>query len=114
MDGILVRKILVVDDEPAIREMLITSLGVAGFECLEAADIQDAYWLITDQLPDLVLLDWMLPGASGIELLKRLRKEVTKAAFAHSSRWVWTPTKQTTTGGRLAITPPCKEMFYAS
>ena len=34
--------LLVVDDEPAIREMLITSLGVAGFECLEAADIQDA------------------------------------------------------------------------
>lgn len=43
MDGVLVKKILVVDDEPAIREMLITSLGVAGFECLEAADIQDAY-----------------------------------------------------------------------
>ncbi len=75
MDGFLVKKILVVDDEPAIREMLITSLGVAGFECLEAADIQDAYWLITDQLPDLVLLDWMLPGGSGIELLERLRKE---------------------------------------
>ena len=75
MDGVLVKKILVVDDEPAIREMLITSLGAAGFECLEAADIQDAYWLITDQLPDLVLLDWMLPGGSGIELLERLRKE---------------------------------------
>ena len=43
MDGILVKKILVVDDEPAIREMLITSLGVAGFECLEAAENQEAY-----------------------------------------------------------------------
>ena len=69
------KKILVVDDEPDLRDMLRFALETEGFECLEAADIQKAYWLITDQDPDLVLLDWMLPGGSGIELLSRLKKE---------------------------------------
>lgn len=69
------KKILVVDDESDLRDMLRFSLETEGFECLEAGDIQQAYWLITDQNPDLVLLDWMLPGGSGIELLTRLKKE---------------------------------------
>jgi len=69
------KKILVVDDEPDLRDMLRFALETEGFEVLEAADIQKAYWLITDQDPDLVLLDWMLPGGSGIELLSRLKKE---------------------------------------
>ena len=69
------KKILVVDDESDLRDMLRFALETEGFECLEAADIQEAYWLITDQNPDLVLLDWMLPGGSGLELLTRLRKE---------------------------------------
>jgi len=69
------KKILVVDDEPDLRDMLRFALETEGFEVLEAADTQKAYWLITDQDPDLVLLDWMLPGGSGIELLSRLKKE---------------------------------------
>ena len=69
------KKILVVDDEPDLRDMLRFALETEGFEILEAADTQKAYWLITDQDPDLVLLDWMLPGGSGIELLSRLKKE---------------------------------------
>ena len=69
------KKILVVDDEPDLRDMLRFALETEGFEVLEAADPQKAYWLITDQDPDLVLLDWMLPGGSGIELLSRLKKE---------------------------------------
>ena len=69
------KKVLVVDDEASIREMLRLALEISDFECLEAADIHEAYRLITDEAPDMVLLDWMLPGGSGIELLRRLKKE---------------------------------------
>ena len=68
-------RVLVVDDDAGIREMLRLVLETAGFECLESADIQEAYWQITDHPPDVLLLDWMLPGGSGIELLQRIRKD---------------------------------------
>jgi two-component system phosphate regulon response regulator PhoB len=68
------KKVLVVDDEASIREMLRLALEISDFECLEAADINEAYRLITDESPDMVLLDWMLPGGSGIEVLGRLKK----------------------------------------
>ena len=74
------KRVLVVEDEAGIREMLRFVLETAGFECLESTDIQEAYWQISDQPPDIVLLDWMLPGGSGIELLQRIRKdEATRA-----------------------------------
>ena len=74
------KKVLVVDDEASIREMLRLALEISDFKCLEAADIHEAYRLVTDELPDIVLLDWMLPGGSGIELLRRLKnEEATKA-----------------------------------
>ena len=74
------KKVLVVDDESSIREMLRLALEVSDFECVEAADIHEAYRRATDDLPDIMLLDWMLPGGSGIELLRRLKKEeATKA-----------------------------------
>lgn len=69
------RKILVVEDELAIRDMLRMALELAGFECLEAQDIKDGYQQIVDERPDLVLLDWMLPGGSGIELMRRLQRD---------------------------------------
>lgn len=68
-------RILVVDDEEAIREMLNVALGAAGFSVLLAADAQMAHALIVDERPDLVLLDWMMPGTSGLELLRRLRRD---------------------------------------
>ena len=71
--------ILIVDDEAAIREMIRVGLELAGYECLEASNAQDAHGIIVDQRPDLVLLDWMMPVTSGIELLRRLRRdEVTR------------------------------------
>ncbi len=71
--------VLVVDDELAIRDMLRMALEVADFRCIEADNIQDAYTQIVDERPDLVLLDWMLPGGSGLELLRRLkRNDATK------------------------------------
>lgn len=69
------KKVLVVDDETSIREMLRLALEISDFECSEAADIHEAYRLITDEIPDIILLDWMLPGGSGIELLRRLKQE---------------------------------------
>ncbi|TNF03600.1 MAG: phosphate regulon transcriptional regulatory protein PhoB [Gammaproteobacteria bacterium] len=73
------KTILVVDDEPAIRDMISTALDVAGFDCLQAENAQQAHAMIIDEQPDLVLLDWMMPGTSGIELIRRLqRDELTK------------------------------------
>ncbi len=72
-------RILVVDDEDAIREMLGVALGAAGFDVLQSADAQSAHGLIIDEQPDLVLLDWMMPGVTGLELLRRLRRdEITR------------------------------------
>lgn len=65
--------ILVVEDEAAIREMLNYSLGRAGFDVHEAADARQAQDMINNQVPDLVLLDWMLPGISGVDLAQKLR-----------------------------------------
>ncbi len=69
------RSVLIVDDETAIRDMLRMALEIADFNVLESDNIQDAYTRILDDKPDIVLLDWMLPGGSGIELLRRLKRE---------------------------------------
>ncbi len=68
-------KILVVDDEESIRDMLRVALQLAGFEFLEAADVDEAWEIVRKESPDLVLLDWMLPGGSGVDLLRKLRKK---------------------------------------
>ncbi|MBT6038574.1 phosphate regulon transcriptional regulator PhoB [Luminiphilus sp.] len=72
-------KVLIVDDELAIRDMLRLALETAGYECLEAETIDTAYHQIIDDRPDIILLDWMLPGGSGIELLRRIKRaEITE------------------------------------
>lgn len=67
--------VLVVEDEKAIRDMLRMALEVAKYRFIEAKNIRDAHVLIVDERPDIVLLDWMLPGGSGLELLRRLKRE---------------------------------------
>jgi two-component system, OmpR family, phosphate regulon response regulator PhoB len=67
--------ILIVDDESAIRDMIGIALDTAGFNSLEAESALEAHVNIVDKRPDLVLLDWMLPGGSGIELARRLKRE---------------------------------------
>jgi two-component system, OmpR family, phosphate regulon response regulator PhoB len=69
------KTILIVDDETAIRDMLRIALEMADYRCLEAADTQQAHALIIDEKPHLILLDWMLPGTSGVELARRLKKD---------------------------------------
>ena len=66
--------ILVVEDEPAIQELIAYGLRQAGHETFCAGDAEQAMKIVNDVLPDLVLLDWMLPGMSGIEFAKMLRQ----------------------------------------
>jgi len=65
--------ILAVEDEPAIRELLAVNLADAGYEVRTAEDAETARRMLDGDLPDLLLLDWMLPGMSGLALAKQLR-----------------------------------------
>lgn len=67
--------ILVVEDEPAIAELVAVNLSFAGHKVLRAADSIQADTLIRAELPDLILLDWMLPGMSGVNYAKKLRTD---------------------------------------
>lgn len=69
------KTVLIVDDEAPIREMIAVALEMADYNCLEAANAKDAHALAVDRRPDLILLDWMLPGTSGVELARRLKRE---------------------------------------
>jgi len=66
-------KILLVEDEPAIQELLEVTLTRAGYTTMKANDAVSAQKIIGETLPDLILLDWMLPGLSGVEFARRLR-----------------------------------------
>lgn len=69
------KQILLIEDEPAIRSMVSVALERAGYGILEAGEAEEAERVLADRRPDLILLDWMLPGISGIELARRLRKD---------------------------------------
>jgi two-component system phosphate regulon response regulator PhoB len=71
----MINTILVVEDEPAIAELLAVNLGFAGHKVLHASDAEAAEGMIDRELPDLILLDWMLPGMSGVQLARRLRSQ---------------------------------------
>ena len=67
--------VLVVEDEPSIQELIAASLRHSGYKVLRADSAEDAMLLVTEALPDVVVLDWMLPGLSGIQYARRLRSE---------------------------------------
>ncbi|MBP7392824.1 MAG: phosphate regulon transcriptional regulator PhoB [Zoogloea sp.] len=67
--------ILLVEDEPAIQELISANLMRAGHHVLRAGDAETAQRIVREALPDLILLDWMLPGMSGVEFARRLRSE---------------------------------------
>lgn len=67
--------ILVVEDEPGIQEVLKFNLGQHGHDVLVAPDAEEAFGMLRGALPDLILLDWMLPGMSGIDFARRVRAD---------------------------------------
>ena len=67
------KRILIVDDEPAIREMVAFALRKGDYDPIHAGDAREAQTAIADRVPDLILLDWMLPGTSGLDLARRWR-----------------------------------------
>ncbi len=69
------RRVLVVEDETPIREMLCFVLEQKGFEPVEAADFEQGLAKVAEPFPDLILLDWMLPGGSGIQFIKQLKQD---------------------------------------
>lgn len=73
-------RILVVEDEASIAELISINLRHAGFEVTLAADAEQAQAAVNGELPDLIILDWMLPGQSGLALAKRWRSELRTRA----------------------------------
>jgi two-component system phosphate regulon response regulator PhoB len=67
--------VLVVEDEDAIREMLVVILEQANLQVTAVSNAEEAQKILADKLPDLILLDWMLPGLSGVEWARRLKKD---------------------------------------
>jgi two-component system phosphate regulon response regulator PhoB len=72
-------RILVVEDEASLQELLAYNLERAGFAVEQAYDADEARTMIAEQTPDLVLLDWMLPYLSGLELCRQLRRQPATA-----------------------------------
>jgi len=68
-------KILIVEDESGIRDMVAFALRRADFDTRTAGDVTEATVQVGAELPDLILLDWMLPGASGLEFARRLKRD---------------------------------------
>jgi len=68
-------RVLVVEDESAIRDMIRFALERANLEVATAADAQEALLRISETRPDIILMDWMMPGVSGLELTRRLRRD---------------------------------------
>lgn len=67
--------VLVVDDEPSVRSLLRDVLELDGYDVVEAADGEQALGAVEKSVPDFVILDIMMPGMSGLEVLRRLRVE---------------------------------------
>ena len=76
-----IRRVLVVDDESAVRGMLTVTLEMAGFEVTEAESASSALNEIADSIPDLMLIDWMMPQVSGLGLCRRLRRNPDTAGI---------------------------------
>ena len=70
-------EVLVVDDEPLICDMLCFSLGNEGYQVRKAYDAKQALACIGESVPDIMLVDWMMPGMNGVELIRCLRSEPT-------------------------------------
>lgn len=76
----MIQRVLIVEDEPSIAELLAINLTYAGYEVQKAFQADVAFNMMRDELPSLLILDWMLPGKSGVQFAKELRaSERTRA-----------------------------------
>ncbi|OCQ52887.1 Phosphate regulon transcriptional regulatory protein PhoB [Photorhabdus australis subsp. thailandensis] len=71
----MTRRILVVEDETPIREMVCFVLEKNGYQPVEAEDYDSALACLSEPYPDLVLLDWMIPGGSGLQIIKQMKRD---------------------------------------
>ena len=71
----MAHKILIVEDEPEIRELLSFTLSREGYDVLEAETAEAALLKMDSRMPDLAVVDWMLPGMDGVELARRIRRD---------------------------------------
>ena len=71
----MANKLLIIEDEPDLRELLSFTLSREGYDVMEAETAETALQMVDSTLPDLAIVDWMLPGMDGIELVKRLRRD---------------------------------------
>src|SRR3990172_3024671 len=78
-------KILIVEDESPLAEMLRYNLEAEGFRVSHAGTGEEAEILVAEEKPDLVVLDWMLPGGSGKEIRRRLRPRLEAKAIPHGN-----------------------------
>ncbi len=81
MNTAAAHRILAAEDEAAIRDMLSFTLGAVGFEVMQSANAEQAWQQLQQQTPDLILLDWMLPGTHGVAFLQRLRQDARFATL---------------------------------
>ncbi len=73
--------VLIVDDEAAIRQMLSFTLAGDGYSAVEAGDVESAQDALKTLTPDVILLDWMLPGLSGLDFARRLKRDASTSAI---------------------------------
>ena len=71
----MANKLLIIEDEPDLRELLSITLSREDYDVMEAETAETALQMLDSKLPDLAIVDWMLPGMDGIELVKRLRRD---------------------------------------
>ena len=74
--GMKMSKILIVDDDPAVVNSTADMLRAFSFEVLTATDGRKGYEIAANQAPDVIILDWMMPGYSGMQFISDLRKQV--------------------------------------
>ena len=75
------QRILIVEDEPSIAELIAVNVAHAGYESQRALQADEAVLLMANSLPDLIILDWMLPGKSGVQFAKELRADLRTSAI---------------------------------
>jgi two-component system, OmpR family, phosphate regulon response regulator PhoB len=73
--------VLIVEDEAAIAELLVWTFGNDGYDVRQTGDGDEALVMVQEQLPDIVILDWMIENVSGIEICRRLRKQNDSASL---------------------------------